>query len=266
MKPIKLYWWRGEGADDPARRNFGDWLSPLLVEMLARRPVVFAPVERADMLAIGTILKKERKARRFFLPRRLHIWGSGMGEPSERFSGRHYYHAVRGQLTRERIEPPPQNEPALGDPGLLVREYWGSRPLPTKTCALGVIPHFIDRDDPAVSRLLSIPGARLINVFAPIDEILTDVRRCHHVVSSSMHGLIVSDAFGIPNRRLALSGRIKSSAKFADYYSAFGMQEPPLLEGASVTGREDPEMLIGDWHMPDVDSVCANLVRAFPAL
>lgn len=266
MKPIKLYWWRGDGAENPALQNFGDYLSPLMVELVARRPVVFAPVEQADLFAIGTILKRERKARRFFLPRRLHIWGSGAGDAEERFSGRHFYHAVRGSFTRERIQPAPSTPLVLGDPGLLVRDYWSARPRPEKRYSLGIIPHFVDHDSAAVAQLLSIPGSRLINVFSPIDDILADVMRCHFIVSSSMHGLIVSDALGIPNRRIVISGRIKSSEKFADYYSAFGMKEPAWLNAESIQGITDPAELVADYETRDVDRVCSDLIRAFPDL
>lgn len=121
MSPIKLYWWRGEGADDASQRNFGDYLSPLLVEMLASRSVLYAPPEKADLFAIGTILKKERKARNWFFPRRLHIWGSGAGDASESFSSHHHYHAVRGSFTRSLIRSGFSGVPVLGDPGLLVK-------------------------------------------------------------------------------------------------------------------------------------------------
>lgn len=266
MKPIKLYWWRGEGEHNPARQNFGDYLSPLIVELASGRRVEYAPVEQADMLAIGTILKKERKARRFFFPRRLHVWGSGAGGPDESFSARHHYHAVRGKMTSACVEGNAGYAAALGDPGLLVAHYWGSRPRPEKRYALGVIPHFIDADTPPIRKLLNIPGARLINVFAPIDEILGDVLACHHVVSSSLHGLIVSDAFGVPNRRLIVSGNIKSSHKFADYYSAFDLEEPAPIDGLSIGKVEDPASLVGEYRARDVARVCDNLLRAFPQL
>ena len=66
---IRLYWCRGRGRNDPAQRNFGDYLSPLLVEMLSGKAVRYAPVHRADMMAIGSILPRERKAKRFGWPR-----------------------------------------------------------------------------------------------------------------------------------------------------------------------------------------------------
>lgn len=265
MKPIRLYWWQGEGERDPGRRNFGDYLSPLIVGMISGRQVVHAPVEKADMLAIGTILKKERRARRFLLPRRLHIWGSGAGEAAERFSARHYYHAVRGQHTQACINGG-GGTVALGDPGLLAGHYWSGRPRPTKRYALGVIPHFVDQDTPAVQALLRIPGAHLIDVFAPVDDVLREVLSCACVVSSSLHGLIISDAFAVPNRRIIFSSNIRSSLKFADYYSAFGLDEPVPLQWQAALGNQPAEDLVGDYQWRDVDSVCAELLRSFPQL
>ncbi len=266
MKPIRLYWWQGEGAHNASRRNFGDYLSPLIVALISGRPVVYAPVETADMLAIGTILKRERQARRFLLPRRLHIWGSGAGNSDERFPARHHYHAVRGRHTLAGIRGGGNREVALGDPGLLVNHYWGSRPRPAKQHTLGVIPHFVDQNTPAVQALLTIRGAKLINVYAAIDEVLRDVLSCAHVVSSSLHGLIVSDAFNVPNRRIVISDHIRSSLKFADYYSAFGLDEPEPLAGHAVGGNEDPADLIADYQNRDVDRLCADLIRSFPQL
>jgi len=100
---IKLYWWRG----DSGKENFGDYLSPLIVEMVSGKEVVYAKPEKADMIAIGSILHRERKAKRFFIPRKLHIWGAGTDSPDRRFSSRHYYHAVRGLETSSRILNPP---------------------------------------------------------------------------------------------------------------------------------------------------------------
>lgn len=266
MKPIKLYWWRGDGAHNPRRQNFGDYLSPLMVTLASGRQVEYAPIEQADMLAIGTILKKERKAKRFLLPRKLHIWGSGAGSPEESFSSRHYYHAVRGTMTRSCIEGEVGKHTALGDPGLLVAHYWNDRSRPKKHYPLGVIPHFVDVDTPAIRSLLAIPGARLIDVFAPINEILSAVMTCHNIVSSSLHGLIVSDALGVPNRRLIISGNIKSSHKFADYYSAFGLDEPMPINGNALKGDESPDKLVGEYLPRDVDRVCADLLQAFPQI
>jgi len=262
---IKLYWWRGKGRDDAARRNFGDYLSPMLVEMLAAKPVVYAPIHKAEMMAIGSILPRERKARRFFVPRRLHIWGPGTDAPGLSFSSRHHYHALRGRKSCEQVQGLAQ-APALGDPGLLAAHWWEGRPRPAKRYRIGLIPHYLDQDHPAVIEAAKQSGVQLINVFWPVLEVLRAVQSCDFILSSSMHGLIVADAFQIPNRRIRLSSGKISDFKFVDYYSAFGLDEPSPLAAEMLPGlmAMDPAEWIGDYRRPGLESLQDNLVRAFP--
>lgn len=264
---IKLYWCRGKGRDDPGQRNFGDYLSPLLVEMLSGKAVRYAPVHKADMMAIGSIMARERKAKRFFLPRKLHIWGPGTDAPGHVFSGRHYYHAVRGKKTLEQIDSP-KTQPALGDPGLLAAHWWEGRPKPQKRYRLGVIPHYADKQHPLLAQLAKEPGVHLIDVFWDVEKVLRSIQECEFVISSSMHGLIVSDAFGVPNRRLRLSKGIISDFKFVDYYSAFGLDEPMLLEAEEMPHLvlRDPVHWIGDYTRPGLANLCSGLLKSFPKL
>lgn len=265
--PIKLYWCRGKGRDDESLRNFGDYLSPLLVEMLAGKSVVYAPVHKAEMMAIGSIMPRESKARRFLLPRRLHIWGTGTDAPGLSFSARHYYHAVRGLKTLEQIADL-KSSPALGDPGLLAAQWWAGRARPEKRYRVGLIPHYVDRDNPHVQQAAQLPGVRLIDVFWPVEEVLRAVQECDFVLSSSMHGLIVADAFAVPNRRLILSEGLISDYKFLDYYSAFGMQEPaPMrVEALLDLDRQELSELFGDYRRPGLAEIQASLVKSFPTL
>ena len=56
-------------------------------------------------------------------------------------------------------------------------------------------------------------------------QILEEIASCEYVLSSSLHGLIVSDSFGIPNQRLVVSEKLVGDGyKFNDYYSAFGVK------------------------------------------
>jgi len=264
---IKLYWCRGKGRSDPAQRNFGDYLSPLLVEMLSHQAVEYAPVHQADLLAIGSIMHRERKARRFLIPRRLHVWGAGTPAPGLSFSGRHYYHAVRGQKTIDQIRQL-KTAPALGDPGLLAGLWWEGRPRPAKRYRIGLIPHYVDQPLASVKRCLSLPGVKPIDVFWPVEEVLKSVQECDFIVSSSMHGLIVADAFAVPNRRIIFSRGTISDYKFVDYYSAFGLDEPPALpeNGLLEAGGPDLSRLIGEYARPGLAELQDRLVKAFPSL
>src|SRR5690606_29993059 len=125
----------------------------------------------------------------------------GTASPECTFSGRHYYHAVRGKKTLEQISSL-RGLPALGDPGLLAAHWWEGRAKPAKHYRLGVIPHYVDKAHPIVSHLSKMQGVCVIDVFADVEEVMRSIQQCDFVISSSMHGLIVSDAFGVPNRRL----------------------------------------------------------------
>lgn len=264
---IKLYWCRGRGRDDPAQRNFGDFLSPLLVEMLSGKSVRYAPVHKADMMAIGSILPREHKARRFGWPRRLHVWGTGTDAEDRHFSGRHYYHALRGQKSLEQVEGL-RMHPALGDPGLLAAAWWAGRGHVPKRYRMGLIPHYVDQQDAALREIACLPGVCLIDVFWPVDEVLRAIQACDFVFSSSMHGLIVADAFAIPNRRLRLSSGLISDFKFVDYYSAFALDEPQPLarEMLGQLAQHDPGELIGDYQRPGLASLQDGLIKAFPCI
>lgn len=270
MKSIKLYWCRGDGRSDLGKQNFGDYLSPLLVGVLSRKRVEYSPVQQADMIAIGSVLGRERKAKAFgFLPRRLHIWGTGTGAEHARYSGRHYYHAVRGALTLAQVEDI-KTAPVLGDPGLLSPMLLSNRKAhAVKRIRVGIIAHYADKAEPAVSRLLeSIPGAQLIDVFSPVEEVLSQISSCDFVLSSSMHGLIVADSFGVPNQWLLLSrGRI-SEYKFSDYYSVFGLNNvepvsPEVLLGGSASLID---RFIGCYSRPGLERIQQSLVKSFPEL
>lgn len=265
---IKLYWCRGKGRSDPNQQNFGDYLSPILVEMASGQAVRYAPIDQADMIAVGSIMDRERKAKRFLIPRRLHVWGTGTDAADRRFSSRHHYHAVRGRKTLAQIEGLAGKTPALGDPGLLAARWWEGRPRPRKRYTLGVIPHYVDKNHPILNHLKTAGSICLIDVLWPVEDVIRTVQECEFILSSSMHGLIVSDAFGIPNRRLRLSAGLISDYKFEDYYSAFDMATPDAFT-PEETARLDlraPETWIGTYARPKREAICDALLRSFPAL
>lgn len=71
-------------------------------------------------------------------------------------------------------------------------------------------------------------------------NVIRVIAAARKVVSSSLHGLIVADAMGIPNRRLIFGGHdVREAAaisdfKFRDYYSAFGRDAPSAIASDDV--------------------------------
>lgn len=225
-RAIRLYW---SGGRDKAV-NFGDQLSPVLLEVLSGRRVVFAGVHRCEMLVIGSIIERyARRAwrRRLVLNNRpVQVWGSGTIKPGGPVSlGAARVFSVRGLHTRERMGLPATTP--LGDPGLLVDLLLGDR-RPDKQWRWGIIPHVNDRVDPRFAALVErTPGATLIDVGEPdVRAVAKKIASCAFVASSSLHGLIAADSFGIPNVRLVAGDRIRGGDwKFEDYASAFPARE-----------------------------------------
>ena len=55
------------------------------------------------------------------------------------------------------------------------------------------------------------------------------IAECETVISSSLHGLIAADSFGIPNLQMVLSNNIVGGLfKYNDYYSVFKTHARPL--------------------------------------
>lgn len=263
---IKLYWWRGNGSHDKTQQNFGDYLSPLIVEMVSGKKVIYAEPAQADMIAIGSILSRERKAKGLFFKRHLHIWGSGTDKSTRTFSNRHTYHAVRGKITASQI-PNIRQSPALGDPGLLVDRLWGSRPKPRKKYKLGIIPHFVDQQDPRFHSIATLDDVKAINVFSPVSNVISEILQCDFILSSSMHGLIIADAFSIPNRRVKFSSGIISDLKFDDYYSALNLPSPtPVAPESLIKDGLSHPVFMENYQRPGIETAKDQLARSFPTM
>lgn len=261
---IKLYWHRGSGRSDASQRNFGDYLSPLIVEAVSGRPVKYASLKEADMMAIGTILANEHKAKRYGFKRRIHVWGSGCGQPDERFSARHYYHAVRGKETVQRVLGQPVI-PALGDPGLLA-EMLVKRTM-QKHHKIGFVAHYVDRDRPEAAAFAAMDGVHPINVYDEPREVLRQIAACELIVSSSLHGLVVADAYGVPNIRVRLSHGLIDELKFDDYYSAFNLLAPsPLASEKLGSVAVMPEQIADGYSRPGLAGIQTELIKHFPKI
>ena len=242
------------------RPNFGDLLSPLLIQsLLPGTGVRHGELGDADVLGAGSLLGRgdgvlygsQSGPKRSGVT--LHVWGTGFKDPvvppGEIFR---YYdldvHAVRGRLTEEILRKTgylrDDEHPALGDPGLLYPDLIpGWREIP-KTCEVAVVPHYYDQ---AAGRRLCARmkaagiSAAFVNV-SELDplEVVRQIAAARKVLSSSLHGLIVADAMGLPNRRLVFGGHGRREAaaipdfKFRDYYSAFDREPPPVLRAEDV--------------------------------
>lgn len=206
---VTTYWWRDHV-------NFGDLITPALLKTYGLTPQFQEP-SQAALVSTGSILQR--------LPQDYDgiVLGSGLVEdkrvslPGARFL------AVRGVLTRECVGAP--SGVALGDPGLLA--YRLLPKLSKKAHRIGVIPHYADKDNPALKHWIEANASDvvLIDVERQPQAVIGDIAQCEYVASSSLHGVITAHALGVPALWMRISNQLKGGDfKFRDYASALGMQ------------------------------------------
>ena len=233
-------------------KNFGDSLAvELLSEKLARPVRVVDDLTRATMVSVGTLFRHgdgylygTQKSASEILPR-VAVFGTGFRNPVVPEGELHRYfnldiYALRGRLTEEVLRKvgylSDGDHPVLGDPGLLYPDLVPDWNGVAKSHDFAVVPHYYDQ--PAGRKLVDDLQAqgysvRFIDVLAEDSiSVIRDIAASRAVLSSSLHGLIVADAMGIPNRRI-IFGDISSDEKranampdfkYADYYSAFDVE------------------------------------------
>lgn len=220
MSNIKMYWWN----DQP---NFGDALNPYLVEKLSNRKVEWSPLESADIVGAGSLLQWVAKIEDR-LARPLHVWGSGymFDQEAAISSVMVKHHAVRGRKTKEYGHI---RGAVLGDTGLLA-DLLTIKPI-AKRYEIGIVPHLWHIDNPALGDVLSnYPNMKLIDVRINPLEVIKQIAQCEFILSSSLHGLIVADSFGIPNQWVQFDVPLFGGDwKFEDYYSVFDLEPKPFV-------------------------------------
>ncbi len=202
---IPAYW----SCRDSKQGNFGDMLSPRIVTALSGRPVHYTNTGQR-LFAVGSLLKFARKGDL--------IWGAGfIGEEDSCQRGIRVY-AVRGPLTRNKLLGLGIECPEIyGDPALLLP--WLYRLPPVMRSGIGIIPHYVDAE--RVHAAARDPAVRIIDIRAGIEEVLRQVNKCEVLLSSSLHGCIIGDAYGIPTAWVEISDKVVGGGfKFRDYYAS----------------------------------------------
>lgn len=198
-RSVPAWWFTG-------RANFGDLLSPVILESICEVTPVRVSVEfRGKLLGAGSIAKYARPSDT--------VWGSGLIEPVEFFAEGVQFNAVRGPRTRSFIRGDVPE--VYGDPGLLMPLIYQpeGRGL---SYDVGLIPHYKDKDvmtsdDPRVT----VVDIEQRDWRSTIDRMVS----CDVVVSSSLHGILVAEAYGVPAVWVQPTERLKGGEfKFHDYY------------------------------------------------
>lgn len=186
---MNVYYWK-------VKKNFGDLLTPLLIKKFSRLPSQWTEPEDAELVVAGSILEH--------LPRGWKgvIAGAGkLHEHSQIHSSLSQAKilCLRGPLTAKYV----RGNFVIGDPGLLADELVENQ---DKLYNLGLVPHWTDKTlehNPLFTKY----SPKIIRVDDDPLKVIREIGQCKKIVSSSLHGIILADAFNIP-RRVEISPRV----------------------------------------------------------
>ena len=216
------------------KRNFGDELNIYMLKELTGRHISiykdYFHFKKKNYLVIGSLIEQ-------FTDSNTIVWGSGaiIGGTFSLKDRPAQVCAVRGRLTREYLIRNGVNCPEVyGDPALLISSVY--KPSVEKKWKVGIIPHVNDINDPVVSDFLQKYNFIHLISFKEYNDwhsVIDEINECEFILSSSLHGLILSDAYGIPNVWIKISDRIiGGSFKYLDYFSGVDRKtlEPVCLQ------------------------------------
>lgn len=205
---IKMYWWTGAN-----NKNFGDILGPALVNHFTKKEVVFAKPSDSELITIGSIAEHIPDNYKGTLA------GIGMARRSTRkdFSSANVV-AVRGKHTLKRINV--STEPVLADPGLIATDLVSDLSQ-EKRYKYGIISHYSDRTPYIFNNSI------YIDICSPLEEVIAKAAECEAIIASSLHGLILADALGLPRMWKKYERTQGNGFKFLDYGTSINQDIKP---------------------------------------
>ena len=232
--------------------NFGDLLGPMIVQSLVEN---LPPARKSAgrLLSVGSIVH--------FASDGDVVWGSGVNgkiRPEEHRFSRLDVRAVRGPKTREFLADRGVHVPTVfGDPALLLPQLRPDlrRLVGSGTTGTVVIPNLNDVID---GHLVSSSKATYLDPRSALEYCLRVIVSAERVISSSLHGLVVAEAFGVPVT--LVRSHVEPMFKFEDYVLGTGrtMRSLTMAESFKHGLAANPKPAALAWD-------ASPLLAAFPA-
>lgn len=201
--------------------NFGDLIGPYLISKITNRPVLNIINESySGFITVGSILQSvDRKD--------MVVWGSGfIEEPSDKtLNNIKKYNplilSLRGKKTAECLVNANVKLPdsvVYGDPALILPLFY--QPLINNHKRVGVCPHFIHK--PHFLEIINKDdGLIIIDVQKDMESVVSEIASSSVCISTSLHGLIIAQAYNIPWVWLEIDDQnlFGNDFKFKDFFS-----------------------------------------------
>jgi pyruvyltransferase len=191
--PIEAYWW-------DEKKNFGDWIGPWLISEITGRPVINIKDQNSinAIFSVGSVIEHISKNHKDSI-----IWGSGLIKKIENKNHKKNVanikniNAVRGKLTyQELTEKCGIYVPKIfGDPALLLPKFYNPR-IDINTKKPSICPHYIHYNYFKNEDLSK--NFKIVNVLENPKKVIDEIVNSSLCISSSLHGIIIAQAYGVP--------------------------------------------------------------------
>lgn len=281
-KKIKISYYKGN--------NFGDDLGPYIVTKLSGLETQYKEIVLSPLRMILRIIKNVLLLKFHYLKQIKYIsfdkkvlvpigstiargnkntshWGTGFLTTNQTFGGG-VTHAIRGKLTDKKLRKDGFTGCSVyGDPALLLPLIFTAQV--EKTNEVGIIPHYLDLlyFQTKYSNRYKIIDLTINNVEKTISEICS----CKKILSTSLHGIIVAQAYNIPALWIKKGNIGTDGFKFKDYFSSVEIKEyngftdiDKILESIdSVNELFENNKDLSYIHV-DLSNIQRNLIKAAP--
>lgn len=225
--------------------NAGDYIGPYLYKKITGKEAVWSDNFKAKHFMIcGSILQEARD--------KTIVLGAGFGAPDQKIKTKPKLLIVRGHLTEKILLNSDYTKRwELGDPGLFLPFVYN--PDVKKRHEIGIVPHYADFD------LVDSNKNHVIDICQPVESVIRAILACRRILSSSLHGLVIAHAYGIPALWVEFSDNVVGGGfKFLDYFSTVNIHPYKPLDCRS----EIPDEL----EIPQDKVNINNFKKAFAVL
>lgn len=228
---VEVRWAEPLGVERALPQRTASWLKSQVVPRPSGHDIRYsrrvAMLRRPTMLGVGSIIARARHDSTA-------VWGSGILSRRDVVEAGTFA-AVRGPRTREHLSARGIDAPeAMGDPALLVPLIWQANGAVEAEVSL--IPHVSHH-----ARVASAapPGVRVVNLARPVPEVLSAIATSRVTLSTSLHGVIVSHAFGIPSVWIRARETVQDAlngddVKFDDYFSSVDIDQTTPVDVGDI--------------------------------
>ena len=233
-------------------KNLGDLLSPVIVNYMLERKGIAADkkTKTSHLMAVGSLLGRPFDAT---------VWGTGMQSFHQvnsihkwRKVRKYDIRCVRGPLSANALRTSGYNCPdVFGDPAVLMPLIYIPENV-EKEYEVIYISHFHNKSIPCPE------GVKMLDIQTDdYRAFIDELNKAKKVVSSSLHGIILAEVYGIP-AVFHCENRLNEILKYYDWYYSTGRYNVRMSNTIEEAISMEPMAL------PDLELIKEQVIGSFP--